>query len=180
MIADWKKEIAIAMYVQNEIEKLDTQGIWEYFLPRVAATEEELARLEAVLGRPLDPCYRRFLVFADGWRCFHQNVDLFGTEELSGSPKMAAARLMLEHIATESLSGSGLMGANLFPIAASSTDLDLFVIVPVDGAGHGPVIWLAGYEVQRFPNFDEFFLAMVDYNRLRLEKFRRGEMRITT
>jgi hypothetical protein len=34
----------------------------------------------------------------------------------------------------------------------------------------GTVVWLAGTEVDRFPSFERFFLAMIDYNRLELQK----------
>jgi hypothetical protein len=34
----------------------------------------------------------------------------------------------------------------------------------------GTVIWLAASEVDRFPSFEAFFLAMIDYNRLELHK----------
>jgi hypothetical protein len=30
----------------------------------------------------------------------------------------------------------------------------------------GMVVWLAGSEIDRFPSFDEYFMAMVDYDRL--------------
>jgi hypothetical protein len=33
----------------------------------------------------------------------------------------------------------------------------------------GVVIWFAGEEIDRFFDFDEFFLAMVEYNRRELE-----------
>ncbi|MFL2443764.1 SMI1/KNR4 family protein, partial [Bacillus thuringiensis serovar israelensis] len=29
----------------------------------------------------------------------------------------------------------------------------------------GEIIWFAGEEIDRFENFDEYFLAMIDYNR---------------
>jgi hypothetical protein len=35
----------------------------------------------------------------------------------------------------------------------------------------GVVIWFAGYEIERFANFDEYFLAMMDYNRRELRRF---------
>jgi hypothetical protein len=36
-------------------------------------------------------------------------------------------------------------------------------------ANPGLVIWYSGYEVDRFPDFDEFFAAMVDYNRAEIQ-----------
>ncbi len=34
----------------------------------------------------------------------------------------------------------------------------------------GVIIWLAGSEVDRFPDFNEFFAAMVDYNRADIDR----------
>jgi hypothetical protein len=33
----------------------------------------------------------------------------------------------------------------------------------------GMVGWLAGSEIDRFPSFDEYFIATVDYNRLEVQ-----------
>ncbi|MCX5653816.1 MAG: SMI1/KNR4 family protein [Planctomycetota bacterium] len=174
MITDWKKEIAVAWYVQNETAKLDIQGLWDYHLPRVAATERELTAVEAVIGHSLDPRYREFLSYANGWECFYQRVDLFGTRELCGGRLMNAAYMMLDEIEPQAFREGPLAKSELFPIAVSSVDIDMFVITRPGGAHRpGVVIWLAGQEIDRFPTFDEFFLAMVDYNRLRYERLRR-------
>ena len=177
MIADWKKEIAVAWYVQNEIDKLDTQKIWRYYLPKVAATEQDLVEAETALGHPLDARYREFLKFANGWRCFFQYVDIFGTEELIGGTMMHRAHILFNEI-VPALSTSGVAMSDLLPIAVSSNDKDLFVIVKPGGPQPGTIVWFAGYEIERFPTFDDYFLAMVDYNRLRYEKFQKGEIPI--
>ena len=175
MITDWKKEIAVAWYVQNETSKLDTAKQWNYFLPNVAATEEEVVRVEEALGHPVDARYRGFLKFANGWRGFYQRVDLFGTAELANGAPMHLAMSLLRAIEPEALEKSGVQEEQLLPIAVSSSDLDLFVITRPPSPQPGVVIWFAGYEIQRFTSFDEFFLAMVDYNRLRCERFRIGQ-----
>jgi hypothetical protein len=175
MITDWKKEISVAWYVQNETAKLDVHELWEYHLPRVAATERALLEAEAVIGHSLDPRYREFLSFANGWECFYHDVTLFGTQELIGGKMMDVANLVLEEIVTECFRERPLTKSQLLPIAVSSTDKDMFVITRPGGSYlSGTVIWLAGYEIDRFSTFDEFFVAMVDYNRLRYERFRHG------
>ena len=171
MITDWKKEIVVAGLVQEETAKLDIQKQWDYYLPNVAATERDLLRTETILEHPLDPRYREFLKYANGWRCFYQRVDLFGTEDLGNGVSMQMAYLLLDAIAAESLGNSRLARADLLPIAVSSTDVDLFVMTHPASSDPGIVIWFAGYEVQRFVRFDDFFLAMVDYNRLRYQRF---------
>lgn len=175
MISDWKKEIAIAWHVQNETAKLDKSNLWEYFLPKVAASEQELAETEAVLGFAIDPRYREFLCCANGWRCFLQRVDLFGTAELRGGRAMRDACSALENIDSEVLAKSTLVRSDLLPIGFSSEQSDLFVMLKPSSMNPGTIVWFAGYEIERYPVFDDFFLAIVDYNRLRLERFRNEE-----
>ncbi len=57
----------------------------------------------------------------------------------------------------------------LFPIAASQTDKDLFVMVLIEGREYGQIILLAGGEIERFLSFSEFFEAMIEYNKEELE-----------
>jgi hypothetical protein len=45
----------------------------------------------------------------------------------------------------------------------------LFVISRPQSHNPGVVIWFAGDEIDRFPNFEEFFLAMAGFNRAELE-----------
>jgi hypothetical protein len=35
----------------------------------------------------------------------------------------------------------------------------------------GIVVWVAGYQIERYPNFDEFYLSMLDYNRDQIAGF---------
>ena len=168
MISDWKKEIAIAWHVQDETAKLDKHQLWEYFLPKVAASEQELAETESVLGYAIDPRYREFLSYANGWRCFLQRVDLFGTAELRGGRAMRDACSALENIDSEVLAKSTLVRSDLLPIGFSGEQGDLFVLLKPSSTKPGTIAWFAGYEIERYPIFDGFFLAMVDYNRLEI------------
>jgi len=172
MIRDWKKEIAVAWYVQNETAKLDNNKLWDYFLPKVGATEQELAEADAVLGYPLNPQYREFLTYANGWRCFLQRIDLFGTDELRDARAMQEAYSALEDIDPESFAKSDVVISDLLPIGLSNEQSDMFVMLKPGSPNAGTIIWLAGYEIERFPTFGDFFLAMVDYNRLRFERLR--------
>jgi hypothetical protein len=176
MITDWKKEIATAWYIQNETSKLDVEKQWDYYLPSLAATEQDLTFAERIIKHPLDLRYRQFLSFANGWRCFYQRVDLFGTKELIDD-RMRSAMSLMEEIAPEVFAKSGVVKSQLLPIASSSTDIDLFVITRPISLHPGRVIWFAGEEIDRFATFDAFFLAMVDYNRLRYARFKNQGMK---
>ena len=165
-VNDWQKEIGVMIYVKDAISKLDVDRVFKHHLPKVAASEDRIRAAETALGYALDERYVAFLRWANGWPGFFHHADLFGTEELCGSVQMESAKELISATASEVFESSGVRTDELLPIAVSSADLDLFVLMKPNSAKPGMVIWFAGGEVQRFPNFDEFFLAMVDYNRL--------------
>jgi hypothetical protein len=166
---DWKSRIVTLVQIKQLMADLDEKGLWQYKLPGVAATEEGLRAVEMQLGEPLDSRYRDFLRCADGWPAFHQTVDLFGHRDLLGSMAFRHAMQMLDAIEEEVLVASRLRREDLLPIAATPVDLDLFVITRASAPQPGLVMWFAGYEIDRFPSFDEYFLAMMDYNRLEVK-----------
>lgn len=169
---NWKERIVELVLVKQKINELDAQGLWEYRLPRVAATPTQLDAVETVLGEPLDPGYRGFLEHASGWPAFWQTVDLFGAEDLLGGERFRHATEMLTYVEENVLTSGGLRRAELLPIAASPVDLDLFLIMRRSSPSPGVVVWIAGSEVDRFPTFEDFFVSMADYNRLELEHLR--------
>lgn len=169
---DWKSRIVELVIVKQAIDELDTRGLWEYRLPAVAATPERLGEVEAKLGEPLDPGCRSFLEHANGWPAFWQSVDLFGVEDLLGSERFEHASAMLSYVEDSVLDAGRLRRADVLPIAGSPVDLDLFVMTGRSSPSPGGVVWLAGTEVDRFSSFKEFFVAMVQYNRLDLDHLR--------
>ncbi len=161
---DWRKQIAIAHLVKRRVAELDVAGMWPHCLPEVAATPEEIAQAEASVGEPLDAKYREFLSFANGWKAFFHSVDLFGTTDLVSERRIRMGNDLLRSL--EPLDQvCGLKTSEVIPIAVSQDAIDLFVISRRKTQTPGEVVWLAGQLVERFPNFDEFFLAMVDYDR---------------
>jgi hypothetical protein len=161
---DWKKEIAIAYLVKQEVMKVDVEGLWQHHLPETAATEQEIEDLEKSMGEDLDISYREFLKFANGWQGFFQSIDLFGLSELKGNAmSQRADQLLLALGDTKDLFGTERQ--DLLPIAASRDSIDLVVIEKKKSTAIGKVHWLAGDLIDSFSSFEEFFLAMVDYNR---------------
>ncbi|MDQ6798295.1 MAG: SMI1/KNR4 family protein [Actinomycetota bacterium] len=166
---NWKQVIVDLVLLKQKLAEVDTEGLWEYHLPAVAATEAELAVVEAHIGESLDPSHRAFLLHADGWPAVHQTVDLFGSADLRGGPRFVHATKMLGYIDDEVLEAGDLRRADLLPIAASPVDLNVFVITRRSAATPGVVVWFAGAEIDRFPTFDEYMLATLDYNRLEIQ-----------
>ena len=169
MSQDWKDRIVVMVYVKQELMKLDVEGLWPHHFPELAASEEELRRVEASLGYSLDKDYRGFLEMANGWKGFCQTVDLFGTHELLNSSIMQYAKTLLDAVEDDVINATGFSRSELLPIATTKYDKDLFVLSLPSSHAPGTVIWLAGEEVDRYPNFVEYYLAMIDYNRLLVE-----------
>lgn len=162
---DWRKEIGIAHLVKQRVAQLDRDALWPFHLPEVAASEDQLIAADQIGVRRLDRQYRDFLKCANGWQGFYQSIDLFGTPDLLGGIRLQRANELLA--ALEPLEAvCGTKRQDCQPIALSRDGIDVFVVANDGSADAGAVYWLAGQLVQRFTNFDEFFLAMVDYNRL--------------
>lgn len=161
----WRDRIVAMVYVKQELMKLDVNGIWPHYLPELAASEETLRKTEDHLGFRIDQDYREFLKMANGWKGFLQTVDLFGTEEFSGSSTIQYAQSLLNFVEDGVIKSTGFSREELLPIAATKYDKDLFVMALPTSHAPGIVIWLAGEEVDRYSNFTEYFLAMIEYNR---------------
>src|SRR5439155_12669854 len=91
MSLDWKRTLGEFILAKKRLADIDTVGLFTYTLPRLASTEAKLRSLEQRLGEPLDVGYRAFLLCADGWPSFVQDIDLFGTEELTGGGRASRA-----------------------------------------------------------------------------------------
>jgi hypothetical protein len=170
----WKDQITVMHLVQNEVQRYDELGLYEYYYPELAATEEQLVTVEAYIGHSIDNDYRDFLLCANGWKWFTQSVNLFGTGDLEGSALMGRAMETLEILDDEKvLKVTEFTKAELLPIAASFEARDLFVITRPMSREPGVVIWFPGGEIEMYQNFKEYFLAMVDYNRYGIESFKK-------
>ncbi|WP_312319862.1 SMI1/KNR4 family protein [Stenotrophomonas sp.] len=165
---DWKRELVIAHFVKNEIERVDLKCLWENTLPEVPASEADVREVEHKLGHALDGQFRNFLLYANGWRAFKNGVDLFSTSDLLGGVRAERARDILRY--TESLKDiCGYEESEVMPVAVSSDDIDIMLMSRPGAADPGKVMWIAGGLIQESVGFDEWFLAMVDYLRLDYE-----------
>ncbi|MCC7385075.1 MAG: SMI1/KNR4 family protein [Deltaproteobacteria bacterium] len=163
---DWRAAIVELIHLQQAVNEADRSGLWQWHLPEVAASADELEAAEARLGYALDPGLRGFLRFANGWKRFCQTIDLFGTKELCDVDRMKLVRRQLvEALPPDLLSSVAEDAESLQPIAAAEHDKDVFVAPVSHRRMSGTIIWLAGEEVDRFGSFDEFFGSMVEYNR---------------
>ena len=163
----YKQLIVRLLTVRDKMMEIDTKQMWEYHFPEIACNESEIERVQEYIGFKLDNEYVSFLLCANGWKCFYQMVDLFGTKDLvSDKMKIAEDYLQAELEYDEELCS---IKDKLLPIACSQDDNDLFVLV-LDGCTYsGSVIWLAGGQIDRFDSFYDFFESMIEYNRITYE-----------
>ena len=166
---DWRSDITKAITVQQACMRVDVDELWEYSLPEPRASEQEIVDAERQLGCRLPEQYRSFLLHANGWRCFYQDVNLFGTSDLLGGELHDTAEELLE-VAKEVLPPLEYDLDCFFPIAASMTQIDLFVIGKVGSPWEGQVIWIAGDIIDEYESFLEYFRSMVAYNKLGAEE----------
>lgn len=176
-MTNWEKEIGTAYRVKEHMMKIDITGLWPYHLPEVGATPGEILAVEALLQEPLPQPYKEFLMAANGWLAFYQAVDLFGTKDLFKSPRFQRAEHLLATVADfEAI--CGLKPEEVFPIAVSQDAIDVFLIARISSKNPGAVFWIAGQLIDEFPDFAEFFLSMVDYNREEIADFEADGFRV--
>lgn len=171
MVSQWPQLIVKIVRLQQEYRRVEPLKIYEFEYPGVGANPAQLERLQQVRGR-LPASYLEFLSKANGWRSVYQWVDLFSVEDLLDGPYDEAVSIL------NTLGDAGALGsvlpAHLLPIAltrAGHRDLgpDVFALT-VSGEDVGRVRWFAGELVEDFENFEEFFLAVVEFNRRGLLK----------
>jgi hypothetical protein len=167
--SDWKARIFDLARIKQELAESDAEGCGSGTCQRGTARSGRGAA-----GEPLDPAYRAFLRHAGGWRAFFQTVDLLGPDELGGGRRHDLAREMLETIDDAAGTNHRL---ELLPIGFSEVGRHVFGIGRAGSSIPGTVAWLSGEEVDRWPSFDEFLLAMMDYNRADAEDLRRDAKR---
>lgn len=168
---DWRPPIVEMVAAKEQLAKLDPHGANPFFLPEMAASEEAVAAAEKMVGAEFEGEHRRFLTFADGWASFFQRIAILGTGDFGHGPLWAAAQTVLVE-SEDFIAEQGWDVAALVPVAASTEQADLFVMVRQnDGAVGEQVLWIAeGELIDTFDTFGQFFVSMIDYTRLIIRK----------
>ena len=167
---DWCLDIVTAVTIDQALMRVDVDGLWEYSLPELRASAQEIADAEKRLGFRFPEQYRSFLQYANGWKYFLQDVNLFGTSDLLGGELHDEAEELLE-VAKEVLPPLDYDLDSFFPIAASMTQIDLFVIGKVGSPWEGQVIWIAGDIIDESPSFLDSFRTLVACNKEQAEEY---------
>jgi hypothetical protein len=170
-MSDWGVMIGRMIKVKHAQAQIDVVGLYQYHLPRPAATEHSVQAVEGSLGLTLPESYRRFLLSASGWPSWDQDIDLFGPEELLGSGLFARATELLGEIEEPVIDNARLRREALLPIACASKGIDVFAVV-TEPELRGHVVWFAGGIVERFSDFQECFLSVLRMAEEGLDKLR--------
>lgn len=170
---NWKDEIVKLVYVKQELAKVDKTGLWPHRLPAVATDRLHIAEIEKLLGFNLDQNYVNFLLHANGWEGVYQSVDLLAVEDLLDTSKSKYAHMVFASIDDHVVAQSGFKKDELIPIAATPYDKDIFLLAKPNSSEPGAVVWFAGDLIDKFANFEEFFLAMIDCNRAEIDYFKK-------
>jgi hypothetical protein len=165
---DWKLMISRLVLINGEIYKVDKKGLWPYTLPKVAAAEEQLTEFQKKLGRTLPEEYLEFLRHANGWYGFHQETDLLSVDDFFNDKYDKSISLFFD---SDEYYVEGIEKKDLLPIGVNPPNGDIFYLSLSNDEYFGNVIWYAGWEVERYSNFDEFFMAMIEYNRSEIDQF---------
>ena len=154
------------MIVQARMEA-DWTGLWDYAVPHVHATEETVASTEAQLGFRLPESYRGFLLASNGWPCFYLDMTAFSTSDLLGGELHEAGQTQLElDECIEAMAAGGVIAADHFPVAASLESIDVALMGKPGTPAAGTVSWVRGEVIERYDDFLDYYLSMMELNKL--------------
>jgi hypothetical protein len=171
--ADWPQLIGESVLLRQRLNELDPD-VNPYTIPHVGASEADLGAAEQAAGFVFDGLHRELLSYANGWEQFFTFTHLFSAAELGVSQRWQRASELLDVFYADGPAPEGMPGrSDVFCFCANPDEVeDLFVIWtsgPITEGGR-PISWLAGEEVQRFPNMHEFLLSVNEYLRRDLAK----------
>ena len=163
------------MIVQARMEA-DWTGLWDYATPNPKASEETVANTEAQLGFRLPESYRGFLLASNGWPYFFQDMTAFSTSDLLGGDLHKAGQTQLElPECVEAMASGGVIAADHFPVAASLESIDVALMGRPGTPAEGTVSWVRGEVVERYDDFLDYYLSMMELNKLDIARLRRDD-----
>ena len=172
----WPDYIGWGWMIIQERMEADWKGIWNYALPHVHATEETVARTETQLGFRLPESYRGFLLASNGWPYFYLDMTIFSTSDLLGADLHEAGQTQLElEECVEAMAAGGVIAADHFPVAASLESIDIALMGKPDTPAEGTVSWVRGEVIERYDDFLDYYLSMMELSKQETESIRRKD-----
>ena len=170
----WQDYLNWGQEINQERMEADWKGLWDYAPPNAGASEETLARTEAQLGFRLPTSYRDFLMVADGWPCFYQDMTIFSTSDLLGGElrKLGGVQLELEEC-IEAMASDGVIAADHFMVAAAKGSIDIVLMGRPGTPAEGTASWVRGEVLGRYDDLLDYYLSMMEYNKLETADLRK-------
>ena len=170
----WQDYLNWGQEINQERMEADWKGLWDYAPPNAGASEETLARTEAQLGFRLPTSYRDFLMVADGWPCFYQDMTIFSTSDLLGGElrKLGGVQLELEEC-IEAMASDGVIAADHFMVAAAQGSIDIVLMGRPGTPAEGTASWVRGEVLGRYDDLLDYYLSMMEYNKLETADLRK-------
>ena len=170
----WQDYLNWGQEINQERMEADWKGLWDYAPPNAGASEETLVRTEAQLGFRLPKSYRDFLMVADGWCCFYQDMTIFSTSDLLGGDllKLGGVQLELEEC-IEAMASDGVIAADHFIVAAAQGSIDIVLMGRPGTPAEGTVSWVRGEVLGRYDDLLDYYLSMMEYNKLETADLRK-------
>ncbi|MBE6484985.1 MAG: SMI1/KNR4 family protein [Actinomycetaceae bacterium] len=169
----WPEYIGLGCLIYFEQLEAEGRRQLDRSLPKVHATEDEVIAAEMQLGFQLPTSYRTFLLAANGWPNFHHDVAIFSTTELTDGPLYQRTQSILDLPETiDALAADDISIDDYFPVAASATDIDIFLMGKPETTGAGAVVWFANELIARYTDFHDFYMAMLEYDRRAVHRLR--------
>ena len=163
----WPDYIGWGAMINQARMEADWKGLWDYAIPHLHATEETVASTEAQLGFRLPESYRDFLLASNGWPCFFQNMSILSTSDLLSGELHKASQTQLEsEECVEAMAADGVIAADHFPVAASLVQTDVALMGKPGTPAEGTVSWVRGEVMQRYDDFLDYYLSMMELNKL--------------
>ena len=148
----WADCIAAMGTLRQELAELGS--FCPFTIPGKRASESEIRSAEMRLGHSIDPLYRQFLRYGNGWPEFFLDTWLLRADELGGGATWSRANEVLDYFYDAFPEDAGFPSrAALSPIAANPEGTDVFAVhldgQPTDGGC--PVLWLPGDDTAASP-----------------------------
>ncbi len=168
LIDQYKSVVVKIIEIKSKINELDTQNIWKYTFPKVAASKMQIDEYEIQVKYKLPEPYRDFLLVANGWDAFFQYNDLLGVDYMKNEEYYKIAKETFFDLAEAQIEGYNK--ADLVPIAVNKFDKDIFLMDKSNTNNNGKILWFAGELIEEWDSFKEFILSMIMYNQRILEQ----------
>ena len=170
----WPDYIGWGGMINQARMEADWKGLWDYAIPHLHATEETVARAEAQLGFRLPESYRGFLLASNGWPYFFQDMTIFSTSDLLGGDLHKAGQTQLElEECVEAMAAGGVIAADHFTVVASRESIEIALLGRPGTPAEGTVSWVRGEVMQRYDDFLDYYLSMMELNKLDTADLRR-------